>query len=91
MIRVKNHHTPPTIRPDRDLQKRERGGVIKVQKRQKERRRGEESGNGQDQEEDENKKGEKDVIGKGRRDAGGGASCKGNVIKVSSSGKGEAK
>jgi len=23
MIRVKNHHTPPTIRPDRDL--RERG------------------------------------------------------------------
>lgn len=24
MIRVKNHHTPPTIRPDKDLRERER-------------------------------------------------------------------
>lgn len=23
MIRVKNHHTPPTIRPDRDLERRQ--------------------------------------------------------------------
>lgn len=26
MMRVKNHHTPPTIRPDNDLKDREEGG-----------------------------------------------------------------
>lgn len=26
MMRVKNHHTPPTIRPDNDLKDRKEGG-----------------------------------------------------------------
>lgn len=45
MIRVKNHHTPPTIRPDRDLERGQMEAEV----------RGE---NGEDRQEEKEKKGD---------------------------------